>query len=197
MKLYSPVFENTQTIPAIFTCDGENISPPLHWSDVPDATQSLALILEDPDAPSGVFTHWIIFDIPAIMQGLDREVPEGGHYGDQARQGMNDFNNMGYGGPCPPQGEHRYIFTLYALDTLLNLEEGITKETLLEAMEGHILEQAELTGLYAKHEENDVILEHELSIERSEEDAYDRAVHYDEKQPEADAEIPGGQKKAG
>ena len=189
MKLHSPVFKNMQAIPAIFTCDGENISPPLDWDNVPAEAASLALILEDPDAPSGVFTHWIIFNIPAKMQGLDREVPEGGHYGDQACQGMNDFSNMGYGGPCPPQGEHRYIFTLYALDTVLDLEEGMTKENLLQAMEGHILAQAELTGLYAHHDANDVTLEHELNVERSEEDAYDRAVHYDEKQPEAGRNI--------
>ena len=192
MELHSPAFENAQPIPALFTHDGENISPPLHWSNVPEDTQSLALIVEDPDAPSGVFTHWVIYNLPPMMQGLDREVPEGGHYGDQAQQGINDFHTMGYGGPRPPSGEHRYIFRLFALDKMLRLDSEVTKEILLQAIEGHVLAEATLTGLYAKHERGDVALEHELSAERSQEDAYDRSVHYDEKQPEADIRIQQG-----
>lgn len=189
MQLQSPVFQDQQPIPAMFTCEGESISPPLHWDDVPENTRSLALIMEDLDAPAGeAFTHWILYNIPPKMQGLDREVPEGGHYGDQARQGLNDLHRMGYGGPCPPQGHHRYVFRLYALDKVLELDEAPDKETLLQAMEGSILAQAELTGIYTKHERGDIALEHELNIGRMAEDAYDRSARYDEKEEEAEAE---------
>lgn len=185
MELQSPVFQDAQPIPAMFTCEGEGISPPLHWHGVPENTRSLALIMEDADGPGGAFTHWVLYNIPPMMQGIDREVPEGGHYGDQARQGLNDSHMMGYGGPCPPQGDHRYVFRLYALDKVLELDEAPDKKALLHAMEGSILAQAELTGIYAKHEEGDIGLEHELNAERSEEDAYDRSAHYDEKEEEA------------
>ncbi|MDB5490725.1 MAG: putative phospholipid-binding protein [Micavibrio sp.] len=183
MKLKSPAFRDSEDIPALFTHDGDNISPPLQWSGAPSDTASFALILQDPDAPNGVFTHWILYNIPNIMRGLDREVAVGGHYGTHALQGTNSFGTIGYGGPKPPSGEHRYIFTLYALDIVLDLEEGALKEDLLGAMSGHILDQAKLTGLYAKHDALDV--SKELSEERSEEDAYDLSVHYDETQPEA------------
>lgn len=186
MKLYSPVFENAQPIPALFTCEGENISPPLHWRDIPDNSKSLAVMMEDRDTDGAPFTHWIIYNIPPKMQGLDREVPEGGHYGDQARQGLNDAQRMGYGGPCPPQDRHHYVFTLYALDRVLELDQAANKDTLLKAMEGCILAQAELTGIYEKHEPGDVALEHELNAERQAEDAYDRSAHYNEKQAEAE-----------
>ena len=183
MKLRSPAFRDSEDIPALFTQDGDNISPPLHWMDAPQRTASFALILQDPDAPGGVFTHWVLYNIPNIMRGLDRDVAVGGHYGTQALQGINSFGDLGYGGPKPPSGEHRYIFTIYALDIVLDLEEGATKEELIQAMTGHIVDQAKLTGLYAKHDAVDV--SKELLEERSEEDAYDLAVHYDETQPEA------------
>ena len=182
MKLSSPVFENGQSIPALFTHDGDNISPPLHWSDAPKGTQSFAMIVEDPDAPSGVFTHWVIYNLPPVMQALDREVPEGGRYGSQAFQGMNDFHRIGYGGPQPPQGEHRYFFTLYALDTVLNLQQGVSKNKLLKAMEGHILDKAELMGRYEKQDQPDIA--RELAEEREHEDAYDLSVHDNKLQPE-------------
>lgn len=182
MKLHSPVFENGRHIPALFTHDGDNISPPLHWSGAPEDTQSFALIVDDPDAPSGIFTHWVIYNLPAAMQALDREVPEGGRYGSQALQGRNDFDGIGYGGPKPPYGEHRYVFTLYALDTVLDLQQGISKDQLLEAMEGHILDKAQLVGLYAKQDSPDVAKE--LAEDREHEDAYDMSVHEDKLQPE-------------
>jgi Raf kinase inhibitor-like YbhB/YbcL family protein len=187
MKLNSPAFHDGENIPALFTQDGDNISPPLQWSNAPELTASFALVLEDPDAPGGVFTHWVLYNLPNVMRGIDREVPVGGHYGTQALQGINSFGEMGYGGPKPPSGEHRYVFTLYALDLVLDLEEGATKEDLFRAMDGHIIDQAELTGLYAKHEAVDV--SKQLSEERSEEDAYDLSVHYDKTQPEARGRI--------
>lgn len=176
MQLHSPAFANNESIPVLFTGDGDNISPPLQWGGAPDGVVSYALIVEDPDAPSGVFTHWLIWNIPAIMTGLDREVPEGSHYGAQALQGMNDFGKIGYGGPKPPSGEHRYFFRIYALDSILELPAGASKDDLLDAMKGRILSQGELMGRYAVHDP--LLAEHELKQAREAEDAYDRAAHY-------------------
>lgn len=145
MKLSSSVFENNQLIPAKYTCDGEDINPPLQISEVPEGTKSLALIIDDPDAPMGTWDHWIVWNInPSVSFIKENSVPEGGV------QGMNDFGKQPYGGPCPPSGTHRYFFKLYALDKELELDSSSKKEVLERAMEGHILDKAELVGLYKK-----------------------------------------------
>ncbi len=145
MELWSDAFENGEAVPEMYTCDGENINPPLHFSDFPEGTESLAIMVEDPDAPSGDFTHWIIWNIPPdTREILEAEVPVG------AVQGMNDSGNLGYTGPCPPEGEHRYFFRAYALDVVLKLDEGAEQEDLQAAMEDHILDEAELVGIYSR-----------------------------------------------
>jgi hypothetical protein len=142
MKLKSPEFEHNQYIPKKFTCQGEDISPALIIEGIPQGTKSLALIVDDPDAPMGTWVHWVVYDIAVVSQIDEDSIP--------GRQGMNDFGRKNYGGPCPPSGTHRYFFKIYALDKELGLAEGISKEDLEKAMEGHILERAELIGLYKK-----------------------------------------------
>lgn len=142
MRLTSPEFENNKFIPQKFTCDGEDISPVLELSDIPDKTQSLALIVDDPDAPMGTWVHWVVFDIPVISRIDENSIP--------GKQGRNDFGRKDYGGPCPPSGTHRYFFKVYALDKKLNLAEGISKQDLEKAMQGHIVDKAELVGLYKR-----------------------------------------------
>jgi len=142
MKLTSPDFKNNESIPKKFTCDGQDISPSLAVESIPDAAKSLALIVDDPDAPMGTWVHWVVFDIPVTSK-----IEEGGTPG---KPGTNTSGERNYGGPCPPSGTHRYFFKIYALDTLLNLKEGITKADLEKAMVGHILAQAELIGLYKR-----------------------------------------------
>ena len=142
MKLSSPEFENNTFIPRKFTCQGEDINPPLIIEDIPDNTKSLALIVDDPDAPIGIWVHWVVYDIPVISHIDEDSIP--------GKQGINDFGRRDYGGPCPPSGTHRYFFKLYALDTELNLKEDIKKKDLEKAMEGHILDKSELIGLYKK-----------------------------------------------
>jgi Raf kinase inhibitor-like YbhB/YbcL family protein len=144
MKLTSPAFSHNGSIPTQYTCDGENISPALEWSDIPTGTNSFALIVDDPDAPAKVWVHWILFNIPDTVQSLNEGTNEG-----PFTQGSTDFNGkQGYGGPCPPSDTHHYHFTLYALDTLLDLPAGTHKEELLKAMDGHILEKTTLIGTY-------------------------------------------------
>ena len=143
MKFSSPVFKNNQTIPSKFTCEGDDINPPLTISDIPPDAKSLALIVDDPDAPMGTWVHWVVFNIPATIQEINENSIPG-------REGVNDFDHSSYGGPCPPSGEHRYFFKLYALDKKLILADGVTKNDLEEAMKGHILSKAELVGLYKK-----------------------------------------------
>lgn len=152
IQVLSTAFHEGETIPVQYTSDGNNVSPPLRWGRIPKDSQSLALICEDPDAPSGVhdFVHWLIFNLPPIVSDLPEALPttetlvENG-----ASQGRNDFNHIGYGGPCPPPGNpHRYFFRLYALDTKLQLEAGATKQELARAMEGHILAEGHLMGTY-------------------------------------------------
>lgn len=144
MKLESKAFKQGQAIPKKFTCQGGDVSPELVFLDTPQETKSFALIVDDPDAPSGTFDHWIAWNIPGNAKGL----PEGGK---PANQGKNGFGNVGYGGPCPPPGKpHRYFFKLYALDTQLNLPNGASKEQLESALEGHVIEQAELMGIFAR-----------------------------------------------
>ena len=150
MHLYSSEFLTGTSIPFKYTCDGENQSPPLNWQDPPAETQSFALIVHDRDAPNGKFTHWILYNVPAEQRDLAEGIAkqEALHHG--LKQGKNDFGEVGFGGPCPPNGTHRYFFKLYALDQPLDLAAGATKQELLEAMEGHVLDSAELMGLYGR-----------------------------------------------
>jgi Raf kinase inhibitor-like YbhB/YbcL family protein len=150
LKLTSTAFDEGGMIPAQYTCDGQNVSPPLAWSGVPEAAKSLALVADDPDAPGGTWTHWVIYQIPATEKGLAENVPARDTLDDGARQGKNDFKKTGYGGPCPPSGTHRYFFKLYALDTDLNLPPGSTKDQLLKATEGHVVAQGQLMGRYKR-----------------------------------------------
>lgn len=142
MRLTSPAFENNGYIPKKFTCDGEDISPGLEISGIPDKTQSLALVMDDPDAPMGTWVHWVVFDIPVTNHIDENSIP--------GKQGINDFRRRNYGGPCPPSGTHRYFFKIYALDKKLDLSEGVSKQDLEKAMQGHILDKAELIGLYKR-----------------------------------------------
>ncbi len=148
--VYSIAFDNNSLIPRRYTCDGLDISPPLKWRNIPSGTKSIAVILFDPDAPSRCFIHWIIFNIPANLNGLPEDIPKTGEvkYG---IQGINDFHRIGYGGPCPPPGErHRYIFVVIALDTTLNLDPGAPISDFLNAIKGHVLAYGVLVGLYSR-----------------------------------------------
>ncbi len=138
-------------IPGNYTCDGADTSPDLSWSGAPAGVQSFALIADDPDAPVGTWTHWLIWNIPVQSMGLPKGVPKDETLGDGTRQGRNDFRRIGYGGPCPPPGKpHRYFFKVYALDAKLDLKSGATKDELERAMKGHVLAQAELMGKYGR-----------------------------------------------
>lgn len=143
MKISSPAFSHNQIIPEKYTCDSQNISPPLEFEDVPEGTKSLALIMDDPDAPGRIFVHWVVWNIPPDT----RQIPENSVPGG-TMQGTTDFGRTGYGGPCPPSGTHRYFLKLYALDTTLQLASTAIKGEIEAVMEGHILAQAELIGLY-------------------------------------------------
>lgn len=147
MKLTSAAFHEGATIPTPYTGDGDDRAPPLRWDDVPKGTLSLALICDDPDAPRGAWVHWVLFNLPADQSELAeaQPLPTG------AREGKNDFGNIGYGGPAPPRGKpHRYLFKLFALDAPLNLNEGASKAEVEKAMQGHILASAQLMGKYAR-----------------------------------------------
>ncbi len=151
ISISSAAFQNSGNIPARYSCDGENVSPELSWSQPPAGTVSFALISDDPDAPGGTFVHWTIFNIPADKRELEEGVPRSEVISDGSIQGMTDFRRVGYGGPCPPPGRpHRYFFKLYALDSKLNLSASATKEDVEDAMEGHILAKGELMGLYGR-----------------------------------------------
>lgn len=142
MKLTSPAFDPQGFIPELYTCKGADISPPLQISEIPEGTQSLALIVDDPDAPMGTFVHWVLYDIsPTTVIGADTA---------PGTQGINDFQNVRYGGPCPPGGTHRYYFKLYALDRRIELPAGKSKQDVESAMRGHILEQTEIMAKFAK-----------------------------------------------
>lgn len=144
--LSSPAFKHNEHLPKKYTCDGENISPPLTIEQIPEGTKSLSLIVDDPDAPMGTWVHWVIWNIPPQFY----EIPEGSPP-PSSLQGTNNFENEHYSGPCPPPGpDHRYFFKVYALDTILELEKGARKPVIEKAMEGHILDQNELIGLYGR-----------------------------------------------
>ncbi len=142
----STAFEPGAPIPARYSCDGDDISPPLAWADVPPDTQSFALIFDDPDAPGGTWNHWLLFNLPADTRAL----PENTTLPTGTRIGKNSWGRTDYGGPCPPHGTHRYFFKLYALDTTLSLADGASKSEIEAAMNGHILAQAELMGTFTR-----------------------------------------------
>jgi Raf kinase inhibitor-like YbhB/YbcL family protein len=151
LSLSSPVFQEGEKIPVKYTCSGQDMSPPLMWGEPPHGTQAFALILDDPDAPGGVFTHWVIFNLPVDSRELPEAVPRDNQLENKALQGMTDFGRVGYGGPCPPPGPaHHYLFSLYALDRPLDLNAGASKKQVLDAMQGHILAQGQLTVIYQR-----------------------------------------------
>jgi Raf kinase inhibitor-like YbhB/YbcL family protein len=142
------VFENGEKIPYLYTCDGKDISPPLSWKDLPVGTKSVVLVMDDPDAPTGTWDHWIVYNIPTTVHTLEENVqtlPQG------ALLGRNSWSRSSYGGPCPPRGEeHRYFFKLYAIDTILPLNSGMTKQEIEEAIRGHVITATELVGKYQR-----------------------------------------------
>lgn len=151
ITLKSTAFAAGAFIPKQATCDGPDISPPLKWSGVPAKAVSQVLICEDPDAPSGTWTHWVVFNLPGQVSELGAGVPPAKTLANSAAQGTNDFKKIGYGGPCPPQGQpHRYLFKIYALDTKLKLAPGATKQQVLDAMNGHTVAEGQLTGTYRR-----------------------------------------------
>jgi Raf kinase inhibitor-like YbhB/YbcL family protein len=150
LKITSSAFEAGGMIPAKYTCDAENMSPPLSWGGAPEKTKSFALICDDPDAPAGTWVHWVVYNIPESSKELLENIQNDKKLTDGTLQGTNDFGKTGYGGPCPPSGTHRYFFKLYALDAMLTIQGNATKSALLEAMKGHILAQGELIGKYSR-----------------------------------------------
>jgi Raf kinase inhibitor-like YbhB/YbcL family protein len=151
LELTSTAFQEGATIPKQYTGDGRNVSPPLKWQDAPADTRTLALVCEDPDAPRGTFTHWVVFNLPAESRELSEGVPAEANLPNGTAQGTNDFGKVGYGGPSPPPGKpHRYFFKLYALDRPLDLQPGAASSQLLAAMKGHVLGETQLMGTYAR-----------------------------------------------
>ena len=151
LKVTSTDFSSGGMIPKQFTCDGADISPALAWNDPPAGTQSFSLIADDPDAPVGTWVHWVAFDLPANARSLSQNVPKQEQLENGARQGRNDFDKIGYGGPCPPSGKaHRYFFKLYALDAKLNLKAGASKQDVERAQQGHVLAHGEYMGRYGR-----------------------------------------------
>lgn len=150
IAITSNAFDEGGLIPSKYTCDGVDVSPPLRWDGIPEGAASIALICDDPDAPMGTWVHWVLFNLPARAKELAENIPTDETLTDGTRQGINDFGKIGYGGPCPPSGTHRYFFKIYALDTQLDLATGADKSQLLEAMEGHILAQGQLMGKYKR-----------------------------------------------
>ena len=145
MKIISSVFQNNTKIAYKYTCDGENVSPPLEFLDIPENAKSLVLIVDDPDAPAKTWIHWVVYNINPKTTKVDENIiPQGGI------EAMTDFGKPGYGGPCPPSGTHRYFFKLYALDSKIELPQNPTKQMVEEKMQDHILDQAELIGFYGR-----------------------------------------------
>lgn len=149
-ELTSPVFNHQAAIPAKYTCDGENISPPLRWSGTPKGTQSLALIVEDRDAPAGIWVHWVLYNLPPVISSLPEGLPSLPILMNGEKNGTSDFKKLGYGGPCPPSGNHRYFFKLYALDFAPDLKPGLAKKEFLLKIKGHILGKTERVGTYQR-----------------------------------------------
>jgi Raf kinase inhibitor-like YbhB/YbcL family protein len=167
IEIRSDAFTDGGMIPSEFSCVGSDRSPPLHWSGVPETSRTLALICDDPDAPGGTWSHWVVFNLPARVNGLKEGIPAGetipqasvetrakAEAATPAQQGKNDFGNLGYGGPCPPSGTHRYFFRLYAVDTTLELKPSATRADVLTAIKGHVLAEGRLMGKYAREVKN-------------------------------------------
>jgi Raf kinase inhibitor-like YbhB/YbcL family protein len=150
-QLRSSAFDNKGSIPANHTCKGEEVSPPLNWSDPPRRTESFAVIMEDVDAPIGTITHWVLYNIPSEKRELQEAVPHQKSFPDGTIQGRNGMRKNRYMGPCPPFGMHRYYFKIFALDTVLEPDHKVNKKKLLRLMEGHILDKSQLMGLYSKN----------------------------------------------
>jgi hypothetical protein len=151
LDLSSPTFSDGDRIPELYTCDGEDISPPLEWGEIPADAESLALVMEDPDAPARTWVHWVAYNIPTSLNSLPEAVPAGESIENGIQQGKNSWSNTAYGGPCPPSGTHRYVFYLYALDKALDLEPNeTTKADLLAAVDGHVLDWGRLMGRYSR-----------------------------------------------
>jgi Raf kinase inhibitor-like YbhB/YbcL family protein len=150
IEIKSSAFSEGSTIPKKYSCDGENISPQLSWSNIPAETKSIAVIFDDPDAPSGVFVHWVIFNIDPTTSQLPESLPQKNTPAGLGSQGKNSFGKMGYAGPCPPRGaKHHYFFRIFALDTMLNLSGGASRAELDKAMTGHILARGQLMGIFS------------------------------------------------
>ena len=148
--LTSSAFANGGSIPARYSCLGEEASPPLEWNEPPAGVKSFSLIMDDADAPMGTWVHWVLYNIPITAHGWPENTPDDAELVNGAMQGKNSGGGIGYGGPCPPWGTHRYFIKLYALDTMLDPGSGMNKEQLLSAMQGHVLAQSELMGLFSK-----------------------------------------------
>ena len=150
MQITSTAFEPDGVIPPKYTCDGADVSPPLAWQGIPPGAKTIALICDDPDAPMGTWIHWVLWNLPAETTQLPEDLPPDEVLPSGAKQGTTDFGRVGYGGPCPPGGTHRYFFKVYALDTALDLPAGASKDDLLDAMAGHILAEGQLMGNYRR-----------------------------------------------
>ena len=151
LELTSPDFASGGTVPKALTCDGSDSSPALQWKAPPSGTQTLVMIADDPDAPVGTWVHWVAYNIPSTLRTLPQNFPKTEQLPDGTRQGKNDFDKIGYGGPCPPAGKpHRYFFKLYAIDTKLDLKPGATKKEVEHAIQGHILARGEYVGRYSR-----------------------------------------------
>ena len=151
MNLKSPAFKDDGEIPHKYTCNGSDVSPPLRWEGAPPEARSFALISEDLDAPGGTWVHWIVYDLPPEARELQEGIPSSDTLPNRARQGLNDYRKVGYGGPCPPPDPaHRYLFKLYALDSRVKLKPRATKQELLDAMKGHIVAETQLVGRYKR-----------------------------------------------
>lgn len=150
LEIKSTAFEEGGSIPKKYTCDGTDISPPLSWTQPPEGTKSLVLICDDPDAPMGTWVHWVLYGLSPDILALPEDIPDKKEVLGGARQGTNDFRRIGYGGPCPPGGTHRYYFKLYAIDSEPGLSSGATKKEVLKSIEGHILAEGQLMGRYSR-----------------------------------------------
>ena len=150
ISVSSSAFQEGGMIPAKYTCDGNDVSPPLKWAGVPEGAKSIALITDDPDAPVGTWVHWVLWNMPPATRELAEGVPAKAQLPDGSRQGISDFGRPGYGGPSPPSGTHRYYFKVYALDAMLDLPNSTRKADLLKAMKGHVLAEGQLMGKYSR-----------------------------------------------
>ena len=152
MQLISSAFKNGETLPTRYTCEGQDVSPPISWEGVPEDAKTLALVVDDPDAPSGSFTHWIVYNLPPTPSRLEVGASLSDRLSTGLREGLNNFGEQGYGPPCPPRGagEHRYVFRLYALDQELHFTGRVTRDQLMDAMEGKVLAEAMLVGRFAR-----------------------------------------------